>query len=124
MRPPRLPPVLSPQADDRPPVADALLEIEDLRVQFEMEDHVVRAVDGVDLAVARGETVGVVGESGCGKSVTALAVMRLLPSPPGVIAGGRIRLQRRELLPLDDAAMRRIRGNRISMIFQEPLPFH
>ena len=121
MRQPRLRPELSRQADDRPPVVDALLEIEDLRVRFELDDQVVRAVDGVDIAVARGETVGIVGESGCGKSVTALAVMRLLPSPPGVIAGGRIRLQRRDLLPLDDAAMRRIRGNRISMIFQEPM---
>ena len=121
MRQPRLPPELSRQPDDRPPVPDALLEIEDLRVRFEMEDHVVRAVDGVDLAVARGETLGVVGESGCGKSVTALAVMRLLPSPPGRISGGSIRLQRRELLALEDAAMRRIRGNRISMIFQEPM---
>ena len=121
MRQPRLKPDLSRQADDRPPVADAVLTIEDLRVQFHLHDHVVRAVDGVDLTVARGETLGIVGESGCGKSVTSLAVMRLIPSPPGAIASGCIRLEQRDLLRLDDEAMRRIRGNRISMIFQEPM---
>ena len=121
MRQPRLPPELSWEADEQPPVGDALLEIEELRVQFELHDQVVRAVDGVNIAAARGETVAIVGESGCGKSVTALAVMRLLPTPPGAVTGGSIRLQRRELLALDDAAMRRIRGNRISMIFQEPM---
>ena len=83
-------PALRPQADERPPVANALLEIEDLRVQFHLHDHVVRAVDGVDLALARGETLGIVGESGCGKSVTALVVMGLIPQPPGSIASGRI----------------------------------
>ena len=122
----RLPPELSREADERPPVANPVLEIEDLRVQFHMHgvhghDHVVRAVDGVDIGVGRGETLGIVGESGCGKSVTSLAVMRLVPSPPGAIAGGSIRLQRSDLLRLDEEAMRRIRGNRISMIFQEPM---
>ena len=109
------------QVDDRPPVADALLEIEDLRVQFHLHDHVVRAVDGVDISLARGETLGIVGESGCGKSVTSLAVMRLVPDPPGSIASGRIRLERNDLLRLGEDAMRRIRGNHISMIFQEPM---
>ncbi len=114
-------PELRRQADERPPVADALLQIEDLRVRFHLHDHVVRAVDGVDIAVARGETLGIVGESGCGKSVTSLAVMRLVPNPPGAIASGRIRLEGRDLLDLHERAMRRIRGNRISMIFQEPM---
>ena len=122
----RLPPRLTREADERPPVADPVLEIEDLRVRFHMRgahghDHVVRAVDGVDVAVGRRETLGIVGESGCGKSVTSLAVMRLVPSPPGVVAGGSIRLQGRDLLRLEEEAMRRIRGNRISMIFQEPM---
>ena len=118
---PRLRPELSRQVDDRPPVADALLAIEDLRVQFHLHDHVVRAVDGVDIAVGRSETLGIVGESGCGKSVTSLAVMRLIPSPPCDIGGGSIRLERRDLLRLNETEMRRIRGNRISMIFQEPM---
>ena len=122
----RLPPRLTREADERPPVADPVLEIEDLRVRFHVSgahghDHTVRAVDGVDIAVGRRETLGVVGESGCGKSVTSLAVMRLVPSPPGSIASGSIRLQGRDLLRLDEEAMRRIRGNRISMIFQEPM---
>ena len=117
----RLPPQLTREADERPPVADPVLEIEDLRVRFHLHDHTVRAVDGVNIAVGRRETLGIVGESGCGKSVTSLAVMRLVPSPPGEIAGGTIRLQRRDLLRLDEQAMRGIRGNRISMIFQEPM---
>ena len=117
----RLPPQLTREADERPPVADPVLEIEDLRVRFHLHDHTVRAVDGVNIAVGRRETLGIVGESGCGKSVTSLAVMRLIPSPPGAIAGGSIRLQRRDLLRLDEQAMRGIRGNRISMIFQEPM---
>ena len=117
----RLPPQLTREADERPAVADPVLEIEDLRVSFHMHDHTVRAVDGVNIAVGRRETLGIVGESGCGKSVTSLAVMRLIPSPPGEIVGGTIRLQRRDLLRLDEQAMRGIRGNRISMIFQEPM---
>ena len=117
----RLPPQLTREADERPPVADPVLEIEDLRVRFHLHDHTVRAVDGVNIALGRRETLGIVGESGCGKSVTSLAVMRLIPSPPGEIAGGTIRLQGRDLLRLDEQAMRAIRGNRISMIFQEPM---
>ena len=122
----RLPPRLTREADEHPPVADPVLEIEDLRVRFQMHgahghDHVVRAVDGLHVAVGRRETLGIVGESGCGKSVTSLAVMRLVPSPPGTIASGSIRLEGRDLLRLDEQAMRRIRGNRISMIFQEPM---
>ena len=81
----------------------------------------VKAVDGVSLSLDRGETLGVVGESGCGKSVTALSVMRLVPPTSGRIVAGSIRFDDKELLTLDPAAMRAIRGNRISMIFQEPM---
>jgi len=98
-----------------------LLEIEDLRTQFFTRDGVVRAVDGVSYAVNPGETLAVVGESGCGKSVTALSVLRLIPSPPGRIVSGHIRFQGRDLLQASEAEMRDIRGNEISMVFQEPM---
>jgi peptide/nickel transport system ATP-binding protein len=101
----------------RPPI----LEIEDLRTHFLTRDGVVRAVDGVSLELQRGETLGVVGESGCGKSVTALSVLRLIPTPPGRFASGAIRFEGRDLLKLSRAEMRAIRGNDISMIFQEPM---
>ncbi|HZB94278.1 MAG TPA: ABC transporter ATP-binding protein [Stellaceae bacterium] len=100
---------------------EPLLSIEDLRTHFFTRDGVVRAVDGVSYAVGAGETLAVVGESGCGKSVTALSVLRLVPSPPGRIIGGAIRFAGRNLLELGEAEMRRIRGNEISMIFQEPM---
>jgi peptide/nickel transport system ATP-binding protein len=102
-------------------MAEPLLAIDDLRTQFFTRDGVVRAVDGVSYAVRAGETLAVVGESGCGKSVTALSILRLVPSPPGRIVGGAIRFQGRNLLELPEAEMRRIRGNEISMIFQEPM---
>jgi peptide/nickel transport system ATP-binding protein len=98
-----------------------LIEIEDLRTQFFTRDGVVRAVDGVSCAVNPGETLAVVGESGCGKSVTALSVLRLIPSPPGRIVAGQIRFEGRDLLQLSEAEMRDIRGNEISMVFQEPM---
>jgi peptide/nickel transport system ATP-binding protein len=98
-----------------------LLEIEDLRTQFFTRDGVVRAVEGVSYSVKAGETLAVVGESGCGKSVTALSVLRLIPSPPGRIVSGQIRFHGRDLLKLGEAEMRHIRGNEISMIFQEPM---
>ena len=98
-----------------------VLAIDDLKTWFYTRDGIVRAVDGVSYAVGRGETLGVVGESGCGKSVTALSVMGLVPNPPGRIVGGSIRLADRELVGLDETSMRAVRGNEISMIFQEPM---
>jgi peptide/nickel transport system ATP-binding protein len=104
-----------------PAGAERLLEIEDLRTYFFTRDGVVRAVDGVSIEVRRGETLGVVGESGCGKSVTSLSILRLIPEPPGRIVSGAIRFAGTDLLKLSEAEMREIRGNEISMIFQEPM---
>ena len=101
--------------------APPLLQVEDLAVHFDVEGQTYRAVDGVSLSVARGETLGVVGESGCGKSVTSLAIMRLVPQPPGRYARGRIVFDGQNLLDLPARAMRRLRGGRIGMIFQEPM---
>ena len=98
----------------------ALLEVENLQTHFRTPDGVNRAVDGVSFSVEEGETLAIVGESGCGKSVTASSILRLIPEPPGRIAGS-IRFQGRDLLRLEEAAMRDIRGNDISMIFQEPM---
>ncbi|ETX01738.1 MAG: peptide ABC transporter ATP-binding protein [Candidatus Entotheonella factor] len=98
-----------------------LLDIRALETQFFTDDGLARAVDGVSYSLAKGETVGVVGESGCGKSVTALSVLRLIPNPPGRIVGGEIVFEGTNLLDLSPAEMRRIRGNDISMIFQEPM---
>ena len=98
-----------------------ILEINDLRTHFFTQAGVVRAVDGVSYAVQAGETLGVVGESGCGKSVTALSVLRLVASPPGRIVGGTIRFGGTNLLDLSESEMEDIRGNEISMIFQEPM---
>ncbi len=97
-----------------------LLQIEDLRTVFRTPMGEVAAVDGISLGVARGRTLGIVGESGCGKSVLSLSVMRLVP-PPGHNAGGRVMFDGQNLLDLSPAAMRGIRGNRIAMIFQEPM---
>src|SRR6516165_10196840 len=98
----------------------ALLEIENLQAHFRTPEGVNRAVDGVSFTVESGETLAIVGESGCGKSVTANAILRLVPEPPGRIAGA-IRFEGADLLKLDASAMRDIRGKRISMIFQEPM---
>jgi peptide/nickel transport system ATP-binding protein/oligopeptide transport system ATP-binding protein len=97
-----------------------LLTIEGLRTTFRTPNGEIAAVDGVDLSVARGKTLGIVGESGCGKSILSLSVMRLVP-PPGRIAAGRISFDGRNLLDLPPAEMRSLRGNRIAMIFQEPM---
>jgi len=102
-------------------IAEPLLDIRGLRTHFATDDGIVRAVDGVDLTVGRGETVGVVGESGCGKTVTALSVLKLLQMPPGRIVGGEIRWQGRDLVPLGNEALRRVRGKEIGIIFQEPM---
>jgi peptide/nickel transport system ATP-binding protein len=98
----------------------ALLEIENLQTHFRTPDGINRAVDGLSLRIEAGQTLAIVGESGCGKSVTAMSVLRLIPEPPGKIAG-RIAFNGRNLLKLSDAEMRDIRGNEISMIFQEPM---
>ena len=98
-----------------------LLQIKGLKTHFFTDDGVSPAVDGVDYEVRRGETLGVVGESGCGKSVTALSIMRLIPDPPGKIIAGDIVFEGQSLLALSNEEMRRIRGNKISMIFQEPM---
>jgi peptide/nickel transport system ATP-binding protein len=98
----------------------ALLEVDNLQTHFRTPDGINRAVDGVSFHVEEGETLAIVGESGCGKSVTAMSILRLVPEPSGRIAGA-IRLEGRDLLTLDDRAMRDIRGNDISMIFQEPM---
>ncbi|MFO1325172.1 MAG: ABC transporter ATP-binding protein [Burkholderiales bacterium] len=98
-----------------------VLSVSDLRTHFYTRDGVVKAVDGVALELDRGETLGIVGESGCGKSVTALSIMRLVPPVSGRIVAGSVRFDGTELLTLDTAAMREIRGNRIGMIFQEPM---
>jgi len=98
-----------------------LLQIEDLSVHFHIPEGVARAVDGVSLSLAAGETVGLVGESGCGKSVTALSILGLLPSPPAAIDSGKILFNGRNLLDLDRESLRKIRGRHIAMIFQEPM---
>src|SRR4030081_2522826 len=98
----------------------ALLEVENLQTHFRTPEGINRAVDGVSFHVDEGETLAIVGESGCGKSVTAMSLMRLIPEPPGKIAGS-VRLQGKDLLQLSDREMRAIRGNDISMIFQEPM---
>ena len=98
----------------------ALLEIDKLQTHFRTPDGINRAVDGVSFSIEAGQTLAVVGESGCGKSVTAMSILRLIPEPPGKMAGA-IRFQGRNLLECSDAEMRQIRGNEISMIFQEPM---
>ncbi|HXR58945.1 MAG TPA: ABC transporter ATP-binding protein [Burkholderiales bacterium] len=100
---------------------NALLKIENLKTHFFTRDGVVRAVDGVSFDVFPGETLAVVGESGCGKSVTALSVLRLIASPPGRVVGGSIKFEDKDLLALREPDMRHLRGNEISMIFQEPM---
>jgi peptide/nickel transport system ATP-binding protein len=102
-------------------MAERLLDIKGLKTHFFTDEGVVRAVDGVDLYIEKGETLGVVGESGCGKSVTALSVMRLIPQPPGRIVAGQIVYNGRNLMDLSASEMRKIRGKEIAMIFQEPM---
>jgi oligopeptide/dipeptide ABC transporter ATP-binding protein len=99
----------------------SLLEVKDLRTYFFTDYGTVRAVDGVDFELGEGETLGLVGESGCGKSVTGLSILRLITSPPGKIVSGEIVFEGRNLLTLSAEEMRRLRGHKISMIFQEPM---
>ena len=98
-----------------------LLEVENLRTQFETSAGTVRAVDGVSYTVEEGETVGIVGESGCGKSVGALSVLRLIPNPPGRVVGGSIRFRGEDLLAMSDERLHAVRGGQIAMVFQEPM---
>ena len=98
-----------------------LLDVSDLRVYFHTDDGILKAVDGVSFSINEGETLGLVGESGCGKSVTAYSILQLVPAPPARYAGGEIRFRGENLLALNDKEMRRVRGNMISMIFQEPM---
>ncbi|NTW28574.1 MAG: ABC transporter ATP-binding protein [Coriobacteriia bacterium] len=98
-----------------------LLQVTDLKMHFHTRDGVVKAVDGVTFELNRGETIGVVGESGSGKSVSAMTLMRLVPMPPGKIEGGEALFKGKSLLTMSDADMRRVRGNEIAMIFQDPM---
>ena len=98
-----------------------LIQVRNLQTSFFTPEGEVRAIDGVSFDVAEGKTLGLVGESGCGKSVTSLSIMRLIPSPPGKIVGGEILYRGHDLLKLSNEEMRKIRGNEISMIFQEPM---
>lgn len=101
--------------------SEPLLKINNLKVYFDTDDGLIKAVDGVDLKIMRGTTLGLVGESGCGKSVTCLSIPRLISCPPGRIAGGEILFKEKNLLELSESDMEDIRGNDISMIFQEPM---
>ncbi|MDA9432893.1 ABC transporter ATP-binding protein [Bradyrhizobium sp. CCBAU 51627] len=101
--------------------SDLVLDVKNLKTVFFTNSGLFKAVDDVSFTVKRGETLAIVGESGCGKSVTALSLMRLVPDPPGRIVGGSVSLEGTDLLALDEADMRKVRGNRISMIFQEPM---
>ncbi len=117
---------VSPVAERRhvvgpPPAPDVLLEVRNLKTHFHVMDGTVPAVDGVDFQLKRGETLGLVGESGCGKSVTSLSIMRLIDIPPGEIVSGEIWFDGREILSLPMSEMRRIRGSDMAMIFQEPM---
>ncbi|MFC1984690.1 ABC transporter ATP-binding protein [Chloroflexota bacterium] len=100
---------------------EKVLEVKGLRTSFFTEDGEVRAVDGLSYDVKRGESVGLVGESACGKSVSALSIIRLIPYPPGVIVGGEVIFKGQDILQVSEADMRHIRGNRIAMVFQEPM---
>ena len=110
-------PVNSPAADATAP----LLEVQDLRTYFHVMDGTVKAVDGVSFSIAAGQSLGVVGESGCGKSVTAMTIMRLLDVPPAEIASGSIRFEGQDIVAMPEEQMRHLRGNEMAMIFQEPM---
>ena len=110
------------EAPDRPVSRnDVLIDVRDLRTYFHTEGGMAKAVDGVSWTLRRGRTLALVGESGCGKSVTALSIMRLIPDPPGRIVSGQIFFEGHDLATASEKVMRTIRGNRIAMIFQEPM---
>ena len=100
---------------------DVILQVKDLKTYFKLDEGLLKAVDGVSFDLRKGETLGIVGESGSGKSVTNLAIMRLIPSPPGRIAGGEVLFMDKDILKMNDEEVRKIRGNKISMIFQDPM---
>lgn len=102
-------------------MSEFLVEIKNLKTYFYTEDGVIKAVDDVSFKIKKGETIGVVGESGCGKSITAMSLLRLIPNPPGKIEGGELIFNGKKLLELSDDNMRQVRGNEISVIFQEPM---
>ena len=102
-------------------LSELLLEVKNLKTSFLTDEGTVRAVDGVDLTIHAGEAVGVVGESGCGKSVTSLSIMGLIPTPPGVVTADSLRWRGRDLLGLTPAEMNKLRGNELAMVFQEPM---
>ncbi len=110
-----------PSPDALAAASDAVLEVEGLSTYFYTRRGLVKAVNDVSFTVDRGETLAIVGESGCGKSITALSVIRLIPTPPGRIVSGKVKLSGTDLLQLDEAEMRKLRGDEISMIFQEPM---
>src|SRR3989442_4451865 len=115
-----LPCVLATNLEVFPPAMSHLLQVRHLQTHFPTRAGLVRAVDGVSFYLDRGELLGLVGESGCGKSITALSIMRLI-APPGKIVGGKIDFDGQNLLALSNAAMRAIRGNDVAMIFQDPM---
>jgi len=98
-----------------------LLEVKDLRTHFKTEEGIVKAVDGVSFTLYPGQTLGIVGESGSGKSVTSLSLLKLIPTPPGILAGGEVFYRGRDVLKMSDEELRSLRGNKISMIFQDPM---
>ncbi len=102
-------------------MAEAILEVRDLKTHFYTPDGVIKAVDGVSLSVRRGSVLGIVGESGCGKSITAMSILNLIPQPPGKIVSGNVFFEGRDLLGLKESEIRHIRGAKIGMIFQEPM---
>ena len=102
-------------------MSKVLLDVRDLQTYFFTDQGIAKAVDHVSFQLYPGQTLGIVGESGCGKSVTALSIMRLIPAPPGRIVGGEILFEAQNLLTLSEDAMRTIRGGKIAMIFQEPM---
>src|SRR5512139_1791105 len=102
-------------------MTERILEVKDLKTYFYVRDGELRAVDGLSYTVDKGQCVAIVGESACGKSVSALSIMRLIPYPPGIIIGGEILFEGQDLLKISEEEIRRIRGDRIAMVFQEPM---